>query len=165
MKSADWADGGGELLHLHLNLLQNFPYSPDPVANGGLGLPDHSAGSGDRGLASPEQGPRSSTQGSVASAFPSACRLLIRRRKSWWVPVGVSWRGTFKATAHPACLSRACLFELIPQLPAVATSVLDSSSLPTMAEPRSLLPLCLLLAFCLVGSSVTRGQKVSINQL
>nr|XP_020038120.1 stabilin-1 isoform X5 [Castor canadensis] len=160
MKSADWADGGGELLHLHLNLLQNFPYSPDPVANGGLGLPDHSAGSGDRGLASPEQGPRSSTQGSVASAFPSACRLLIRRRKSWWVPVGVSWRGTFKATAHPACLSRACLFELIPQLPAVATSVLDSSSLPTMAEPRSLLPLCLLLAFCLVGSSVTRGQKV-----
>lgn len=48
---------------------------------------------------------QASMWGSVASTFPSACSLLICRRKSWWVPVGGSWRGlltAFKAPAHSA---------------------------------------------------------------
>lgn len=52
---------------------------------------------------------QASMQGSVASTFPSACRLLIRRRKSWRVPVGVSWRGlpsAFKAPALPVLPAR-----------------------------------------------------------
>lgn len=69
-------------------------------------------------------------QGSVASTFPSACRLLIGRRKSWRVPVGVSWRGleaAFKVSArpHPTCPPCACLPELIT-LPGCPSSVLDS---------------------------------------
>lgn len=51
-----------------------------------------------------QAGSKPSMQGSVANTYPSACRLLIGRRKSWRVPVGVSWRGlqpAFKASARP----------------------------------------------------------------
>lgn len=74
---------------------------PRLVANGGLGGCDARRRVPGQEVPSRAQ---ASMQGSVASTFPSACRLLICRRKSWRVPVGGSWRGlpaAFKAPARP----------------------------------------------------------------
>lgn len=100
----------------------------------------------------------------MASTFPSACRLLIRRRKSWRVPVGVSWRGlraAFKATARPvlpACAVPAS-WSSFPTPPAALTLSWTACP-PAMVGPQGLLPLCLL-AFCL--AVFIRGQ-VSVSQ-
>lgn len=129
---------GGEWWAFAFGFVLQPLIDPRFVANGGLG--DCGARRRSRGQEAPAR-PRPTMQGSVASTFPSACRLLIGRRKSWRVPVGVSWRGleaAFKASArpHPTCPPCACLPELIP-LPGCPSSVLDSVPPATAVHGRA----------------------------